>query len=340
MNDPGRLLVDAHNDLLLEVEFRSDDENPFAATWLPQLEQGGVRLQVCPTFADLDVLPEGALRHVLKQAVAFHRAARENPDRVLIVRTRNDLDTLEAGDRIGLMLAMEGVEALGYSPELADALWELGVRMVSLTWNRRNAFADGLGEPGAGGLSVLGRELVARLVSLGVILDLVHASERTFQEVLDLSGRAPVVVSHACCRALCDTPRNLSDAQLRSLAERGGVLGLMALPLVVDPEDWSIDRLLDHLDHAINVMGIGHVGLGGDFIRQVARSGAIRVPTPAQALLPPGMTVESAIEGLAGPEDYPNLIDALERRGYDDGELEAIVGGNFMRLFREALPVA
>jgi membrane dipeptidase len=334
----GPFLVDAHNDLLLEVEFRSGEDNPFAASWLANLERGGVRLQVCPTFADLEVLPEGALRQVLKQVVAFHRIGRDNPERVLLVRTRADLDRLEAGDCLGLMLAMEGVEALGYSPELADAFWELGVRMVSLTWNRSNAFAEGLGEPGAGGLSGLGRELVERLVSLGMIVDLVHASEATYRDVLELSGSAPVVVSHASCRAVCETRRNLSDDQLRALAERGGVLGIMALPLVVDPDDWSIDRLVDHVDHAVAVMGIDHVGLGGDFIRQVARSGAVRVPTAAQALLPHGMTIESALGGLAGPEDYPNLVEVLERRGYGGDALAAILGGNFLRLFREALP--
>jgi membrane dipeptidase len=337
MTDP-RFLIDAHNDLLLEVEARSDEDNPFAATWLHNLEQGGVRLQVCPTTADLYVLPEGALRHVLQQVVACHQAIRDNPRRLLLVRTREDLDTLEQSDLIGLMLSMEGVEALGYSPQLADAFWELGVRMVSLTWNRRNAFADGLGEPGKGGLSGLGRELVPRLVNLGMILDLVHASEKTYDEMLELSGTTPIVVSHACCRAVHDTPRNLSDDQLRALAARGGVLGIMALPLVVDPSDWSIDRLIDHIDHAVGVMGIEHVGLGGDFIRQVARSGCIRMPTSAQALLPPGMTAESAIEGLAGPEGYPNLVDGLERRGYDGNNLTAILGGNFLRLFREALP--
>jgi membrane dipeptidase len=338
---PDWFLVDAHNDLLLELEFRSDEENPFAATWLGHLEQGGVRLQVCPATADLYGLPEGALRHVLQQVVACHRAARDNPQRVLLVRTRADLDALVAGDRIGLMLAMEGVEALGYSPQLADAFWELGVRMVSLTWNRRNAFAEGLGEPGSGGLSGLGRELVARLVSLGTILDLVHASERTFEEVLELSGEAPVVVSHAGCRTVADIRRNLSDDQLRTLAERGGILGIMALPLVVDPfnpDGWTLDRMVDHVDHAVEVMGIEHVGLGGDFIRQVARSGCIRMPTSAQALLPPGMTAESSLDGLAGPEGYPNLLDVLRRRGYEGERLEAILGGNFMRLFREALP--
>ena len=114
----------------------------------------------------------------------------------------------------------------------------------------------------------------------------------------------------------------------------------MALPLVVDPNNWTIDRLVDHIDHAVDVMGIDHVGLGGDFIRQVARSGSIRMPTSAQALLPPGMTAESAVEGLAGPEGYPHLIEGLQQRGYDGDNLKAILGDNFLRLFRGALPIS
>lgn len=330
-------LVDAHNDLLLEVVGRGG-ENPFGRYWLPQLERGGVRLQVCPTYVDLGELPEGALRTALREVVACHRAARENAGRVLLVRSRADLDEVERGDRIGLMLALEGAEPLGSSPELADAFFELGVRMASLTWNRRNAFADGLAEPSPGGLSALGRELVDRLVELGVILDLVHASEPTFWELLERSGEAPVVVSHAACRAVLDTPRNLSDDQLRALAGRGGVLGLMALPLVVDPEDRSLDRLVDHLDHAVEVMGIEHVGLGGDFVRQIVRSGAVRVPAGAVTLLPPGMELDAALDGLAGPEDYPRLVEALRRRGYEGERLAAVLGGNFLRLFRGALP--
>jgi membrane dipeptidase len=340
VNAKEPFVVDAHNDLLLELEFRSAEENPFSTHWLTNLRRGGIGLQICPIFAELSVLPEGALPKALRQVVAFHRAARENANEVIWVRTRHDLEMLESDHRIGMMLAMEGVEALGYSPELADVFWELGVRMVSLTWNRRNPFADGLGEPTDGGLSELGRDLVSRLVSLGVIIDLAHASERTFYELLELRGTASVVVSHACCRAVCNTPRNLSDEQLHALAAHGGVVGLMALQSVVDPDTWSIDRLVDHIDHVVDLIGIDHVGLGGDFIRQVFQSGATRIPTAAQALYPPGVTAESVVTNLAGPEDYPNLIEALQRRGYRGKKLNALLGGNFLRLCHRALPDA
>lgn len=330
------LLVDAHNDLLLELAHRRAEERPFARYWLGSLEHGGVRLQVCPLYAGLEHLPEGALRRALEQVAACYRAVRENSGRVMLVRTSGDLATLENGERLGLMLSMEGAEPFGYDPEMADVFWELGVRMFALTWNRRNAFADGLAEPPGGGLSRLGHALVDRLAARGAILDLAHASERTFLDVLEGADGASVVVSHASSRAVLDSPRNLSDEQLRALAERGGVLGIMAHPLVVDPDEPTIERVMDHLDHAVSVAGIEHVGLGADFIRQVARS--LAVQTPPDALLPAGMEMDAAIEDLAGPEDYPNLVAALRARGYQGDRLDAVLGGNFLRVFRRALP--
>ena len=141
------------------------------------------------------------------------------------------------------------------------------MRMASLTWNRRNAFADGVAAKG--GLKRLGRELVDRLVELGVVVDLAHASPRTFADVLERTGDAPVVVSHAACRRVNDHPRNLTDEQLRALAERRGLLGLMLHPLAIDAERRRIDRAIDHLEHAAEVMGWERLCLGGDFIRRL-----------------------------------------------------------------------
>ena len=330
------MIVDAHNDLLLEVAWREDEGEPnaFAEHWLQKLEAGGVDLQVCPMFVELQHLPDGATRVALKQAAAFHRLLRSNSGRVRPVASRGDLD----GAGIGLMLSLEGVEPLGFDPSLIDAFWRLGVRMVGLTWNRRNAFAEGAAE--RGGLSSLGVELVERLAGLGAIIDLAHASEQTFSDVLEHCGDTAVVISHACCRAVCDTPRNPSDAQLRAVAERGGVLGIMALPLVVDPARPTLERLIDHVDHAVEVMGIEHVGLGSDFIRQLFESGAVRISAREATLAPPGMEIGRGLDELPGPEHYPRLVEALQRRGYDGDRLEAILGGNFLRVFREALPVS
>ena len=224
-------VADAHSDLLLELDHRRSEENPFARHWLPVLAAGGVRLQTCAVFVEDASLPELALRQALRQVAAFRRAVRENGDTVLHVTARSHLQEILAGDKIGLMLSLEGAEPLGSDGDLLELFVDLGLRMISLTWNRRNAFADGTAEPAHGGLSRAGRRLVERIAATRIVLDLAHASERTFFDALELVGDAPVLVSHGLCRALCDTPRNLTDDQVRAIAERDGVVGLMAIPL-------------------------------------------------------------------------------------------------------------
>jgi membrane dipeptidase len=329
-------VADAHNDLLLELTYRSGEDNPFARYWLDQLIAGGVEVQVCPVSAQFETLPDSALRVALEQVVACERAAGENDGAAAVVRTRAELGRARADGRIALILSMEGAEPLGYSVDLAEVFWRLGVRMFALTWNRRNAFADGIGEDPGFGLSQLGRRLVERLCALGAMIDLAHASERTYADVLEIAAGHPILVSHAACRAIHDTPRNLRDLQMRELAAAGGILGVMVLPPAIDPDRPTVERVVDHIQHAVEVMGIEHVGLGADFFAQVARCGAVR--KPPDSLRPAGMGLDYSIEGLEGPGDYPRLIEALATRGFGSSELEALLSGNLLRFLSGALP--
>lgn len=332
------MIADAHLDLLLELahrELRFGETGSFARTWLPLLEAGGVELQVCPVFVELERQPEGTLREALGQATLLMRATHENADRVTQVRCRADLDTVERGERIGLMLALEGVEQFGYEVWPAETFWELGVRMAGLTWNRRNPYSDGAAENG--GLSRLGRSLVDRLVELGVVVDLAHASSAAFAEILERVGDAPVICSHAACRAVNDHPRNLSDVQLRELAARGGLLGLMLHPLAIGHEQRTIDRVIDHLEHALEVCGPAGVCLGGDFTTRLSEV-LPPMPEPADGLMPPGLMPGAGIEGLKGPEDYPALLAALRARGWDEATVDAVLSRNLLGLLRRALP--
>jgi len=332
------MIADAHVDLLMELAYRErrlGETGVFAETWLPLLERGGVGLQVCPVYVDVVVQPEGALREALSMVASFHRAIAENADRVIQVSSAADLDAVVAGDRLGLMLSLEGVECFGVETWPADVFHALGMRMAGLTWNRRNAFADGAAEDG-GSLSRLGRELVDRLVSLGVVLDLAHAAPGVFAEVVERVAGAPVLCSHGGCRAVHETPRNLDDDQLLALADAGGLFGVMLHPIAIGPDRRTLDGVVDHLDHAVSMMGMERVCLGGDFTTRLWEA-MPPPPLPKDGLAPPGLAPGAGIEGLTGSEQYPALVERLGERGWGAEEVAAVTSGNLLGFLRAAL---
>jgi membrane dipeptidase len=322
------VIVDAFTDVLhqlvmrhgtesfFELVLRRGSERLFDNYWLPRLEAGGVGIQICPLHA-ANAPRDRAREQAVAQQAEFTRAIEENGGRVCQVRSSAELDD----PRLRLVLSMEGVEPLNGDPRGFEEWHGRGVRVASLTWNHANEFAGGIATP-AQGLTARGRELIRRFDELGVVLDLAHASEQTWRDVLD--EEVPFSVTHACCRAVRDHPRNLADWQLEALAERGGVVGMMGLAFAVDPQAPTLSRWLDHFDHAIAVMGIEHVGLGADFVDPVAE----------------GSNLDKAalgLDGFTGPDDYPALVCGLRERGYDGEPLEAIMSGNWIRVLRAAL---
>jgi membrane dipeptidase len=337
------VIVDAFHDVLHELVIRRAEEQPFELVlrrgqerlferyWLPRLELGDVGVLICPLHA-ANAPRDEARNQALAQEAEFRRAIEENSERVCSVCTRAELDD----SRLRLVLSMEGVEPLEGDPVAFDDWYGRGVRAASLTWNHANEFAGGIDTP-MQGLTGRGRALVRRLGELGVVLDLAHASEQTWRDVLE--EEVPFSVTHAGCRAVRDHPRNLADWQLEALAERGGVLGMMAIAKFIDPETPTLSRWLDHLDHAVAVMGIEHVGLGADFVDQVA-------PTEQREGLDGMLHAQRdavdksrlGLEGFTGPDDYPVLVEALQGRGYNRERLQAIMNGNWLRILRAALP--
>jgi membrane dipeptidase len=329
---------DAHNDLLNELVARHREPNPFGRYYLEELRAGEVRLQVCPIYLFWDQVGDRALRSALENVQAWRRAAEENADDVVLVRSAEDLELARATDRIGLLLSFEGVEPIGNDPTLIEPFVELGVRMVGLTHFQRNLYADGNGEPPQGGLSTLGRLLVTRLQELGVILDLAHASDATFDDVLEVATEAEVVVSHTACRSLREIPRNISDDQMRAIASRDGVIGFMPMPMFLGADlNCSLGRFADHIEHAAGVVGIEYVGLGGDFISRLLVCPGLGVERIPAWLGIDEEQMALVTDGLDGPRGYPALAAELQRRGLAESEVSAIMGGNFMRVLERAL---
>ena len=325
------MIVDAHTDVLLELVVRDGDDpslelvlrrgeaGVFKRYWLPRLAAGGVGIQICPLYGE-GARRDDARERTLAQEAEFKRLVEEHAEQVCHVTTSAEL----RDPRLRLVLSMEGVEPLEGDAGAFEEWYGRGVRTASLTWNQANEFAGGIDTP-TQGLTGHGRALVRRFGELGVILDLAHASEHTWRDVLEEG--ISFSVTHAGCRAIRDHARNLADWQLEALAKQGGVLGLLALSFFVDPDAPTLSRWLDHLDHAVEVMGIEHVGLGADFVDQVAHSEKVQI---AKSRL--------ALDDFTGPESFSSLVSALQGRGYDGDRLEAITSGNWLRILREALP--
>ena len=284
---------------------------------LPRMHTGGLNAQVFAIWADPVRYGPG------KRAGFVHRSL-DAFDR--IVSSTSSLDRAAGADelvrtvaagRIAGILGIEGGHALEGDVGNLDRFFHRGVRILTLTWNNSNPFARScMSRDGhRRGLTRLGREAVGRMNRLGMLIDLSHASDHTFRDVLD-AGTAPVICSHSACRALRRFPRNLTDRQLRALGEAGGVVGIVFLPYFIRSEyrRVTIEDVLDHIEHAVSVAGIDAVALGSDF-------DGFSDPPPA---------------GLEDVTRLPSLTAGLIRRGFPPGAIRSILGENFLRVWRRA----
>jgi membrane dipeptidase len=219
----------------------------------------------------------------------------------------------------------------------------LGVRVMQLSYNRKSPFAAGVMEPNAGGLTALGRDAVREMNRLGIAVDLSHANAATTADALSVSTR-PVVMTHAGCAAVHAHPRNKTDEQLRALAAKGGVVGIFDLPyLTASPRQPTVDDYLAHLEHALEVAGEDHVGIGSDvgidpfdtspkgmaeFAKEVEERRAAGLSAPEEDR-------PVYVVGLNVPRRIEIITDRLLQKGHSAAATEKIIGGNFARVFTE-----
>ncbi|MEN6349032.1 MAG: dipeptidase [Syntrophomonas sp.] len=253
-----------------------------------------------------------ALRKILKQLDKLYQEMERYSDYIYPVFKAEDIDIEENHQKIGGIIHLEGGEALGTDPEILRTLYRLGLRSLGLTWNQRNYLADGVAEgEGAGGLSLKGREILKEMNRLGIILDLSHISEKAFFDALEYCEK-PLMVTHANAQAVCNHCRNLSDRQLKTLADHGGVVGLNQVSSFVKEGKANIDDFLDHAVYIADLIGSEFIALGSDF------DGAENIVLP-------------------GVEGYMEMEQHLYRRGFNKEEAEMILGANALRVIKTVL---
>jgi membrane dipeptidase len=332
------VVADTHNDLLMAVSARPPERWSafFRERWLPQLAEGGVRLQVLPVFIDDQYRPEGALRQTLRMIECAHVIAEGNADRVRLCLTGADVDRALQDGLIALVLALESMPGIDASVELVSTVHRLGVRVASIAHWGRTPLADGSGEDATGsGLTSAGVAALREMERLGIVFDVSHLGASGVAHVLELATR-PVMATHSSARALRDHHRNLTDEQLRGVAATGGVVcvNFLAAFLADDAREATLDHLLDHIEHVVDVAGVDHVGLGPDFIREVMDD---LTPRCCEDVQPRGVDPRAAIPGLEGPAGLPMVTEGLLGRGLPEKDVIKIVGGNVHRFLGEQL---
>ncbi|MFI9364782.1 dipeptidase [Kitasatospora sp. NPDC053057] len=360
-------VVDGHNDLPWAMREQAGydlgaldlaaDQSDRLHTDLARLAEGGVGAQFWSVYVPASLAGDHAVSATLEQVDFVHALVERYPDRLRLARTAADMEAARAEGRIASLMGAEGGHSIDCSLATLRALYELGVRYLTLTHNDNVPWADSATDkPVAGGLTRFGEEVVREMNRLGMLVDLSHVSADTMRDALRVT-EAPVVFSHSSSRTVCDHPRNIPDDVLAQLPANGGVAMATFVPKFILPAaiEWTLAAdenmrahgfhpldtappamerqrafeaanprpiatpatVADHLDHMREVAGIDHIGIGGDF--------------DGTAFLPDGL------DSVAG---YPNLVAELLGRHWSEADLAKLTWHNAVRVLRDAESVA
>jgi membrane dipeptidase len=338
-------LIDGHNDYpwaLRDLDAGRDLDKadiskpvPKLMTDIPRLRQGGVGGQFWSVYTPSTMMDKEATRVTIEQIDTVHRMTKKWGETFQLALTADDVERGFKNGKIASMIGMEGGHSIDNSLPTLRMFYALGARYMTLTHNGNLRWADAAADkPAHGGLTKFGEEVVREMNRLGMLVDLSHVSADTMEDALRVT-EAPVIFSHSSARALCNVPRNVPDNILQMVAKNGGVVMVTFVPGFisqavadfdakpeaerkgVEPPKATLSQVADHIDHIRKVAGIDHIGLGGDF---------------------DGIT--QVVVGLEDVSKYPDLTAELLKRGYKDEDVKKIIGGNVLRVMRQAEKVA
>jgi len=267
-----------------------------------------------------------------------------HPEDLIKVDRASDITRAHAVGKIGVIYGFQNGVQIGTDVSRIDEFARRGVRVFQLTYNPANTLGDGCMAPENRGLTPLGRAAVERLNAAKIMVDLSHSGELTCLDALAAS-RAPISINHTGCRALTDLPRNKSDAELRAVAQGGGFVGIYFMPFLAPDSHATAEDVVAHVDHAVNLCGEDHVGLGTDgdatgiddldtYKDHLAQEIAERARAGIGAKGERADTYPFVAD-LRGVEQYRKLESLLRGRGYATGRIEKILGLNFQAFARE-----
>ena len=358
------IILDSHCDTPSQLMRLRDlgIDNKWGQVDYPKLIRGGVDASFFALFNSNSLKPDEATRYALEMLAATYDSLDTNRDKAALALSPREIYTNKDKGLVSILIGMENGAPIQKSLSLLRLFYRLGVRYVTLTHNKDNEICDSAAEGCHWhGLSPFGRDVVAEMNRLGMIVDVAHCSDETFYDCIEFS-QAPIVSTHSCCRALAHHRRNFSDGMLRAIRDDDGVIQVNFYPaflsddfnnllnesglgdkadkieeeFIKDPgnpikiERWvgmqeelkalprpSYIDVVDHIDHAVEIAGIDHVGIGSDF-------DGICVPP----------------KGLDDVSEIGIIFDEMTKRGYSKTEIEKVAGGNFLRVFDKVIGIS
>ncbi|MCX7612053.1 MAG: membrane dipeptidase [Ignavibacterium sp.] len=311
------IMLDLHNDVLermvADTSYRLRNRNSYNHTDIPRLKEGGVDLQ----FFAVWVSPTqytNFYQQALNMLNIFQREMNDNQNSIAQARNWNQADSIIKQNKIAAVIGVEGGHHIEDSIEKLVNLYNAGMRYLTITWNNSTSWAVSAADSRSTtvGLSDFGRQVIRKLDSLGVIIDVSHTGIKTIQDILQVTTK-PIIASHSGARALRNNTRNLYDWQIQDIANTGGVIGVVFYPPFLNgTNNATIQDVVNHIDYIKNLVGIDHVAIGSDF---------------------DGIGVTPL--GLEDVSKFPALTEALFNRGYSREDVEKILYKNFRRVFQQ-----
>lgn len=306
------------------------------------IRQSGVTL-VSKTVGTVGNIPDAYEQAVTDFAQQLDEIS-ANPGLLMAVLTKADIAAAKSSKRLGIVMGFQDATAFGTDLDRVDVFHALGLRICRPTYNLRNLMGDGCLEPANGGLSKLGRTLVERLNAKNILVDGSHAGSKTQADCI-AACKGPMAITHTGCRAVTEHPRNTRDEELRALASKGGVAGIYFMPYLRTAGQPHGEDLIRHIEHAVDVAGEDHVGLGTDGsitgltidARTRKAQHDITEARRKAGIGAPGETddVFLYVPEYNTPRRFEMLAADLLARGWSTTRVEKLIGGNFARLFGE-----
>jgi membrane dipeptidase len=325
--------------------------------------EGGLDAQFFSIWVEPELFGDGgprAMKRADDQIAAVKALTEKHPETWQLATTAADIRRITAEEKLAALTGLEGGYAIDEKIENVERYYRMGVRYMSPAWSVSTSWAGSSGDEvgSTRGLNDFGKQVIREMNRLGMMVDVSHVSDPTFWDIVNTSTK-PVIATHSGCRAIANVPRNLTDDMIRALAKTGGVVNVIFYPEHLEP-GWSekkkqvdaeiasrvqraseeekgdaahkklardrvrreefakrlppvtVSRLVDHIDHIVKLVGIDHVGIGSDFDG-----------------------VQSTLSDLADVSGLPNLTRELLRRGYSEGDVDKILGGNMLRVMEE-----